>query len=521
MPLVSLSRVATRVLRRVSACAAARRRAVRAGGARGRAVRHQGHPCRGPAAHRRGHGVRVRCRFASATPTPTRRAPPRCARCSRPACSRTCASRSTARSWSSSSRSAPIIASVDFVGLKEFEQGRAAQVAEGLRHRRGPALRQALVDRAEQEIKRQYLTRSLYGAEVVTTVTPHRAQPRQRHLHDDRGRCRASIREIRIVGNKAFTESTLLGLFELSAERLAHLVHQERPLLARQAQRRPGDAARLLPEPRLPRVRDRVDAGDDLAGQAGHHDHHQRSSEGQPYTVTGVRAGRRLPRQGRRVPVRWSAIEPGRALPRRGRGRDDHARFVDRFGTFGYAFARVEPRPEIDRATGQVAVALRGRSAAARLRAAHQRGRQHAHARRGDPARVPPVRVVLVRRRARSSCRATGSTASATSSEVDVDTDEVPGTPDQVDLTITVEEKPTGNLSLGAGYSSAEKLSLTASIKQENVFGSGNYLGLRGQHQQVATARWCVSTVDPYFTVDGISRALRPLLPHHRARSTA
>src|SRR6185436_11348616 len=63
-------------------------------------------------------------------------------------------------------------------------------------------------------------------------------------------------------------------------------------------------------------------------------------------------------------------------------------------------------------------------------------------------------------------------------SEVSVDTAEVPGTLDQVDLTVTIKEKPTGNLTLGAGYSSADKLSLTASIKQENIFGTGNYLGL-------------------------------------------
>src|SRR5207244_11120566 len=63
-------------------------------------------------------------------------------------------------------------------------------------------------------------------------------------------------------------------------------------------------------------------------------------------------------------------------------------------------------------------------------------------------------------------------------SEVNVETNEVPGTMDQVDLTVTIKEKPTGNLLLGAGFSSADKLSFTASIKQDNVFGSGNYLGL-------------------------------------------
>jgi outer membrane protein insertion porin family len=92
-------------------------------------------------------------------------------------------------------------------------------------------------------------------------------------------------------------------------------------------------------------------------------------------------------------------------------------------------------------------------------------------------------------------------------SEVNVDTNEVPGTADQVDLTLGIKEKSTGNLQLGASYSSADKISISAGIKQENVFGSGNYLGL-----ELNTSKFnrtlVLSTVDPYFTVDGISRAV-------------
>jgi outer membrane protein insertion porin family len=91
--------------------------------------------------------------------------------------------------------------------------------------------------------------------------------------------------------------------------------------------------------------------------------------------------------------------------------------------------------------------------------------------------------------------------------EVSVDTNEVAGSPDQVDLTVNVTEKPTGNLSLGLSFSSTEKLALAASIKQDNVFGSGNYLGV-----EVNTSRFSralvLSTVDPYFTIDGVSRAI-------------
>jgi outer membrane protein insertion porin family len=92
-------------------------------------------------------------------------------------------------------------------------------------------------------------------------------------------------------------------------------------------------------------------------------------------------------------------------------------------------------------------------------------------------------------------------------SSVDVDTNDVPGAPDQVDLTLNVVEKPTGNLTLAAGYSQTDKLSITGSIRKENVFGSGNYLSL-----DVSTAHTnknlSISETDPYFTDDGISRTI-------------
>jgi outer membrane protein insertion porin family len=91
--------------------------------------------------------------------------------------------------------------------------------------------------------------------------------------------------------------------------------------------------------------------------------------------------------------------------------------------------------------------------------------------------------------------------------EVGVETAEVPGAPDQVDLVVSVVEKPTGNLSIGAGYSQSEKLSLIAGIQQENVFGSGNYLGLNVNTSKF-NEQFVLSTTDPYFTADGISRSI-------------
>jgi outer membrane protein insertion porin family len=89
--------------------------------------------------------------------------------------------------------------------------------------------------------------------------------------------------------------------------------------------------------------------------------------------------------------------------------------------------------------------------------------------------------------------------------EVTVETPPVAGTTDQVDMELKVKEKPTGNLLLGAGFSSSEKFTLSGSISQQNLFGSGKHLAL-----QVSTSKsnqvYSISHTDPYFTVDGVSQ---------------
>jgi outer membrane protein insertion porin family len=180
--------------------------------------------------------------------------------------------------------------------------------------------------------------------------------------------------------------------------------------------------------------------------------------------------------------------------------------FTDRFGTFGYAFARVEARTEIDRANGQVAVVL----------AADPQRR--VYVRRIDVAGNTRTRDEVVRREFRQleSSWYDGERIRLSRERVDrlgyfkdveVNESEVAGTADQVDLTVNVTERPTGNLQLGVSFSSADKLALSASVKQDNVFGSGNYLGLELNTSRSGRSL-VFSTVDPYFTVDGISRGI-------------
>ena len=395
-----------------------------------------------------------------------------------------------------------VIANIDFVGLKEFDKDVLIKSLKDFGIGDGLPFDKALADRAEQELKRQYLTRSLYGAEVVTTVTPLERNRVNVTFTITEGAA-ASIREIRIVGNKVFSEKTLKDLFDLNdgswlnwytkanrysrAKLNADLETLRAYYLNRGYLDFNIDSTQVAISPNKQDIDVTINV-----------------TEGQPFIVTSVRLeGEYLGKEDDFKTL--VTIKPGE--PYRAEQVADTTRaFTERFGSFGFAFARVEARPEIDRATGRVALVL----------AADPQRR--VYVRRISVAGNSRTRDEVIRREFRQfesswyDARKIKLSRDRVDrlgffSEVNIETAEVPGTSDQVDLTISIKEKPTGNLLLGAGFSSADRLSLTGSIKQENVFGSGNYLGI-----EVNTSRSqrtvVVSTVDPYYTIDGVSRAI-------------
>jgi outer membrane protein insertion porin family len=199
--------------------------------------------------------------------------------------------------------------------------------------------------------------------------------------------------------------------------------------------------------------------------------------------------------------------------------------FTDYFGNFGFAFAQVEAKSR-DRPRQQPCLALV-------LQAEPSR---RAYVRRINMGGNNRTRDEVIRREFRQFESAWYDGESIKLSrdrvdrlgffkEVNVETTDVPGAPDQVDLNINVAEKPTGSLQLGAGFSSAERLALSFSIKQENAFGSGNYLGV-----DVNTSKYnrtmAVQHGGPVLHPDGISRTLdvyhrRPSLTKTRAATTS
>ncbi|WP_019375322.1 outer membrane protein assembly factor BamA, partial [Melaminivora alkalimesophila] len=396
----------------------------------------------------------------------------------------------------------PTIADVDFAGTKEFDKDTLKKAMRDVGLTEGRPFDKALADRAEQELKRQYINRSLYGAEVVTTVTPIERNRVNLTFTVTEGEP-AKIREIRIVGNQAFSESTLKGLFEqdtggwlswytksnrYSRSKLnADLEALRSYYLARGYLEFRIDSTQVAISP------DKQDISITI-----------NVSEGPSYVVSGVKLeGNYLDREDEFKS--FVTIRPGEPY-NADRVAETTKAFTDHFGNFGFAFARVEAVPEIDREHNRVALVLRAEPS------------RRAYVRRINVSGNNRTRDEVIRREFRQfeASWYDGDKIKLSRdrvdrlgffTEVNVETQEVPGAPDQVDLVVNVQEKPTGSLQLGAGFSSAEKISLSFGIKQENVFGSGNYLGI-----DVNTSKYrrtlVFSTTDPYFTQDGVSRTL-------------
>ena len=396
----------------------------------------------------------------------------------------------------------PSIADIDFSGTREFDKEALKKALRDIGLADGRPYDKALVDRAEQELKRQYINRSMYATEVVTTVTPierNRVNLSFAVIEGDS----AKINDIRIVGNKAFADATLLGLFDqdtggwlswyTKSNRYSRTKLNADIESLRSYYMTRGYLEFKVDSTQVAMAPDKQSIGITI-----------NVTEGERFVVSKIKLdGNYLAKDEEfRSLVTIRAGEPYNA--------DQVAQttkaFTDYYGNFGFAFARAEVRTDIDRATNRVEITLKGDPS------------RRAYVRRINVAGNDRTRDEVIRREFRQLEAAwyDGEKIRQSRNRVDrlgffkdvnLETQEVSGSPDQVDLTITVAEKPTGSLSLGAGLSSAEGIGFTFGFKQDNAFGSGSSLGV-----ELNTSKFnrtvVLSTTNPYFTEDGVSRTI-------------
>jgi len=400
----------------------------------------------------------------------------------------------------------PAIASVDFTGTKEFDKTQLTKSLKDLGLGESRILDKSLVDRAEQELKRQYLSRGLYGVQITTTITPLERNRVGVTFAVDEGEV-ARIKQINIIGNKFFSDSDLRDQIKLSTpgwftwysksdqyskQKLAGDIEALRSFYLNR-----GFLEMLVESTQVSISPDKKDIYITV-----------NIIEGQKFTVAGVKLdGEMLGREKELqdlVTLKQGDAYSGEKM------NETTRKITERMGVFGYAFANVNASPDINREKSEVTFTI------------FVDPGKRVYVRRINIGGNDRTRDEVIRRELRQfeSSWYEGDKIKLSRdrlgrlgffTDTNVDTLEVAGAPDQVDLNVNVVEKPTGNVMVGAGFSSSEKLTLTGSINQANAFGTGNNIGISLNTSRVYRTI-AIQHTNPYFTEDGVSKTTEVFL---------
>ncbi|MDR1311682.1 MAG: outer membrane protein assembly factor BamA, partial [Burkholderiaceae bacterium] len=353
----------------------------------------------------------------------------------------------------------PAIASVDFTGLKEFDKAALTKALKDVGLGEARIFDRALVERAEQELKRQYLSHGLYGVQITTTVTPVERNRVAINFSIDEGSV-ARIRQIKIIGNNAFSEGSLLEQVTLttpgwltwytkkdqySKEKLAadleklKSFYHDRGYIEMQVE---STQVSITPDKKDIYIAVNI-------------------KEGERFTVSDVHLEGEVFNLGDEirnlVSLKKGDVYSGAKLTASSKKISDY------LSNFGYAFANVNPQPDIDREKKEVAFTF------------FIDPGKRVYVRNINIGGNTKTRDEVIRREFRQMENSwyDGEKIKLSRSRVDrlgyftevtVETPEVSGVSDQVDVNMKVVEKPTGNLMVGAGFSQSDKLMLQTSI---------------------------------------------------------
>ena len=394
----------------------------------------------------------------------------------------------------------PTISRIEFTGMKEFDQEIVRKSLKAVGVAEARFYDKALIDKAEQELKRSYVGKGMYAAEVVATVTPLERNQVAVYFNIDEGPI-AKIQEINFIGDSVFSESTLKSQMQLktggwlswyskdnlySKQKLTADLENIRSYYLNR-----GYLEFVIESTQVSITPDKKGVYLTISIR-----------EGNKFTVKDVRlAGELLGKDAELIEL--VSLKPGDTFSSAKLTESTKA-IAEILGSYGYAFAVINPQPDIRRELSEVDLTL-----------VVDPGRR-VYVRQVNVTGNAKTRDMVIRREIRQFESAWFDSEKIDLSkkrlnrlgyftETDVSTQDVPGSPDQVDVNVKVAEKPTGAVTLGAGFSSTEKLILSAGINQDNAFGTGTAIGLNGSIGKINQSL-TLSQYDPYFTEEGISR---------------
>ncbi|MCY4349287.1 MAG: outer membrane protein assembly factor BamA [Thiotrichales bacterium] len=394
----------------------------------------------------------------------------------------------------------PSIGSIEFSGNEDLKTEDLLSALEQSGFAQGRVFNRSTFDQVKQELHRTYFAAGKYGARITGTVTPLERN-RVAVKFDIREGVVAKIRQINIVGNTAFDDDDLLDDFELDATGFFSFITRSnrysKPKLAADLETLRSfyldqgfinfniDSTQVSISP------DKADVYITI-----------NITEGGRYLVRDVYLQGALLVPEAELFDLVTVVQDG--VFSRKDVTETARRIGDRLGDEGYSFANVNAVPEIDDAENRVDLTF------------FVDPGNRVYVRRINFRGNAKTRDEVLRREMRQMESGWISTEAIERSRVrlnrlgffesvSVETPAVPGTSDQVDVDFTVVERPSGNLLLGVGYSSSEGPVFDTSITDENIFGTGNRLSASLDTSDVSRDI-SVSWLNPYWTVDGVSR---------------
>ena len=392
------------------------------------------------------------------------------------------------------------IAQIDFSGNKSFPTDKMKEGLKQIGIAEGQIFDKSQLDRAEQEVKRQYLSQGKYGATVKAVVSPLERNRVAVRFDIEEGAV-SKIRSINIVGNQAFSMDDLRAEFLLTTPNWMSWWNKD-DQYSKQKLNADLEALRSfylnrgylefnIDSTQVSITPDKKDIYITV-----------NVTEGEKYTISEVKlAGDAI------VPdaeiQQLITVKKGDTFSREKITESSKA-ISDRLSNDGYAFSNVNPVPEVNKEQHTAAFTF------------FVDPGKRVYVRRINIAGNTRTRDEVLRREVRQLESAWYASDKINRSkerlvrtdffsDVNVETPAVPGTTDQVDLNISVTEKSTGSVQFGAGLSSSEGVVFGITVNQNNFLGTGNRVSAQVNTGKVNTT-YSLSYTDPYFTPDGVSR---------------
>jgi outer membrane protein insertion porin family len=364
----------------------------------------------------------------------------------------------------------------------------------------GSVLQRATLERIQRELERQYVAQGRYGAQVDAEVVPRPRNRAEIKIDIKEGNV-ARIKQINIIGNRVFSDAELTNLFELSETNMFSFFKGD-DKYARE--RLAGDLERLRSF-----YLDRGYIQFQIESTQVAIDPNKENiyvtvtvEEGGQFQLSEVKVAGVIPFPEDELDE-LLAVSTGETFSRSKLTQTEEA-ITRKLGDVGYTFASVKGLPDVGEDDNTVAVTFLvepGKRVTVRRvnfegneKTADNVMRREMRQMEGAWASAEKIELSKVRLQRLGFFKG-----------VKVETPRVPGTEDQVDLNITVEEQPSGSIGASVGYQGGTGVVFGANLSQRNFLGTGNQVEFALQRTRLRNS-YRFEFLDPYYTIDGVSR---------------